>query len=107
MSRMTTRSMTTRSMTRAMQDAKIHAAKIQSIIEEMEQTSRPTTRSMRDLSHKRFHEDPYPTNKRPRIERECEKGECLVWMMLAITLINAGVFLYYCYIFHLELVGQV
>jgi hypothetical protein len=99
--------MTTRSMTRAMQDAKIHAAKIQSIIEEMQQMNRPTTRSMSDLSHKRFHEDPYPSNKRPRIERDTEKGECLVWMMFAITLINAGVFLYYCYVYHLEFEVQV
>jgi len=94
-------------MSLAMQDANIHAVKIQIIIEDMEKMNRPTTRSMSDLSHKRFHEAPYPSNKRQQIERDPEKGECLVWMMFAVTLINAGVFLYYCYVYHLEFEVQV
>jgi hypothetical protein len=89
--------MTTRSMTRKMQEMQ----KLKEIEEE-----RCMTRSMCDLSKKRFHEDPYPLCKRQRIQHEQNDGICLTMMMFLITIVNACVFLIYCYIYHLELQFQ-
>ena len=104
MSRMTTRSMT-RAKMNTTRNPKFNYDTINKVKNEERNKimDRRITRSMCDYSNKRFHEDPYPQNKRQRIQQE-QDGACLAWMMLMLTLVNTCVFLSYCYLYKLEVI---